>query len=108
MPIPNQNRNQEFERDVEKGLSITQLATKYRISKRQVSRLKKKLREKGATRQPVTKETATRPPVSPGTEKMAFWLDRDIKEKLKILAVKEGRTASAILREILREYLKNK
>lgn len=30
------------------------------------------------------------------TEKMAFWLDRDIKEKLKILAIKEKRTASAI------------
>jgi len=42
------------------------------------------------------------------TEKMAFWLDRDIKEKLKILAVKERRTASDIVREILRKYLKNK
>jgi len=40
------------------------------------------------------------------TEKMAFWLDKDIKEKLKILAVKERRTASDIVRELLREYLK--
>jgi len=39
-------------------------------------------------------------------EKMAFWLDKDIKEKLKILAIKEKRTASAILREVLGKYLK--
>ena len=56
----------------------------------------------------VAKETATRQPVPMETEKMAFWLDRDIKEKLKVLAVKERRTASDIVREILREYLKNK
>ena len=56
----------------------------------------------------VAKETATRQPVPMETEKMAFWLDRDIKEKLKILAVKERRTASDIVREILRKYLKNK
>ena len=52
--------------------------------------------------------TSTRQPVSPGTKKMAFWLDRDIKEKLKILAVKERRTASDIVREVLGKYLKNK
>ena len=56
----------------------------------------------------VAKETATRQPVPMETEKMAFWLDRDIKEKLKILAVKERRTASDIVRELLRKYLKNK
>jgi len=39
---------------------------------------------------------------------MAFWLDKDIKEKLKILAIKEKRTASAILREVLGKYLKGK
>jgi len=56
----------------------------------------------------VAKETATRQPVPMETEKMAFWLDGDIKEKLKILAVKERRTASDIVRELLRQYLKNK
>ncbi len=108
MPIANEQRDKQFKRDIEKGLSITELATKYRISKRQVSRLKKKLREKEATRQPVTKETATRPPVAPGTEKMAFWLDRDMKEKLKIEAIKKKRTASDIVRELLRNYFRNK
>jgi len=61
-----------------------------------------------APRRQVSKETSTRQPVSPGTEKMAFWLDRDIKEKLKILAIKERRTASDIVREVLGKYLKNK
>lgn len=85
----------------------------------QLSRLRKaKVDVPTSTRQPVsritaprrrvTKEPVTRQRVSEATEKMAFWLDRNIKEKLKILAVKERRTASDIVREILREYLKNK
>lgn len=108
MTEPGKKRDERFEKDVEKGLSITQLAGKYHLSQRQISRLKKKLREKEAPQRQVSKETATRLLVSSGTEKMAFWLDKDIKEKLKILAIKEKRTASAILREVLGKYLKGK
>lgn len=52
MPIPDKKRDQQFKKDVKAGLSITELAKKYRLSVRQVSRLKKKLGEKGATRKP--------------------------------------------------------
>ena len=45
MPVPDEKRNKQFKKDVEAGLSITELAKKYRLSVRQVSRLKKKLRE---------------------------------------------------------------
>ena len=108
MSVSDEERDKRFKEDVEKGLSIKELSEKYHISRRQVSRLKGKLKEKEATRQPVTKETATRQRVSEATEKMAFWLDKDVKEKLKIEAIKEKRTASDIVRELLRKYLKNK
>ena len=108
MPMLDGERDKRFKEDVGKGLSIRELSEKYGIGRRQVSRLKGKFKEKEATRQPVTKETATRRRVSEATEKMAFWLDRDIKEKLKIEAIKERRTASDIVRELLRKYLKNK
>lgn len=108
MAKPDEERKKRFKQDVEKGLSITQLSEKYGIGKRQVSRLKNKLKKKEAPRRHVAIETATRQPVTTETEKMAFWLDRDIKEKLKIEAVKEKRTASDIVRELLKKYLKNK
>lgn len=108
MSVLDEERDKRFKKDVEKGLSIRELSEKYGIGRRQVSRLKGKFKEKEATRQPVTKETATRQRVAEATEKMAFWLDRDVKEKLKIEAIKEKRTASDIVRELLRKYLKNK
>ena len=95
MPEPNKKRDEKFKKDTEKGLSITQLARKYRISKRQVSRLKQKL---GLT----TTQTAT----STSTKRMTFWLPMDMIEEIKGIAAKEKRTASAILREILEKYLK--
>jgi len=97
MPIPDEKRNQQFKKDVKKGLSITQLAGKYRISKRQISRLKKKL---GLM--------STQTAASTSTKRMTFWLPLPVIEKIKNRAANQGKTASAILREILREYLKNK
>lgn len=86
MPIPNEERDKQFKRDTKAGLSITQLAEKYRLSKRQVSRLKKKL---GLT------------PTSTQTKRMTFWLPVSTIEKIKERAAKEKRTASALLRDIL-------
>jgi len=97
MPIPDQERDQQFKEDVQAGLSITQLAGKYHLSKRQISRLKKRL---GLT----STETAA----STSTKRMTFWLPVDMIETIKRVAAKEKRTASAILREILEKYLKNK
>jgi len=97
MPEPDQKRNQQFRKDIEKGLSITELGVKYRISKRQVSRLKKKL---GLT--------STQTAASTLTKRMTFWLPQSTIEKIKGLADSKGMTASAILREILGRYLKNK
>ena len=93
MPEPDQKRNEEFRKDVEKGLSITQLAGRYRISKRQVSRLKKKL---GLT--------STQTPTSTSTKRMTFWLAQSTIEKIKNKAAKQGKTASALLRDILERY----
>jgi len=90
MPLPDKNRNQEFEKDVEKGLSITQLAEKYRLSKRQISRLKKKL---GLTSTPTS------------TKRMTFWLPVPVIEKIKKRAANQGKTASALLRDILDRHL---
>jgi len=91
MPEPDKKRDEQFKQDIKKGLSITQLAGKYRISKRQVSRLKKKL---GLT--------AT----STSTKRMTFWLPENMIDKIKRLAAEERRTASDILRGILGKYLK--
>ncbi|MBA7493966.1 hypothetical protein ES702_04532 [subsurface metagenome] len=99
MPVPDEKRDRQFKKDVEKGLSITQLAGKYQISKRQVSRLKKKL---GLT------TTSTQTAASTSTKRMTFWLPLDMTEKIKGIAAREKRTASAILREILGKYLQNK
>ena len=97
MPMPNEKRNEQFKKDVEKGLSITQLAGKYRLSRRQISRLKLKL---GLT----TTQTAA----STSTKRMTFWLPVPVIEKIKRLSTNQGKTASAILREVLGKYLKNK
>ena len=42
------------------------------------------------------------------TRRMTFWLPVSVIERMKMLAAKQGRTASAILRELLGRYLKNK
>ena len=99
MPIPNEKRDEQFKKDTEKGLSITQLAGKYRLSKRQISRLKKKL---GLTS--TTTQTAT----STSTKRMTFWLPVSTIEEIKKKAANQGKTCSAILREILGKCLKNK
>lgn len=104
MPLPDEKRDQQFIKDVEKGLSIKELSKKYGIGPRQVSRLKKKLREK----EPPWKATSTQTVTSTSSNRMTFWLPRDMIETIKRVAVKERRTASAILREILGRYLKNK
>jgi len=99
MPIPDKERDQQFKEDVEAGLSITQLAGKYRLSKRQISRLKKKL---------WLTSTTTQTAASTSTKRMTFWLPVDMIEEIKGIAAKEKRTASAILREVLGKYLQNK
>lgn len=97
MPGPDEKRDEEFKKDVEKGLSIAQLSQKYRIGKRQVSRLKKKLE---------LMTTTTQTAASTSTKRMTFWLAQSTIGKIKGLAHSKGMTASAILREILGKYLK--
>lgn len=102
MATPDQKRNQQFKRDVEKGLSITQLAKKYRLSPRQVCRLKKKLREEEEVPIKLTSPaTATATP----NKRMAFWLPASTIEKIKKMAVNQGKTCSALLRDILDKHL---
>jgi len=103
MSIPG---DEKFREDVEKGLSITQLAGKYRISKRQVSRRKKALKEKVFLREVMSPYPQATPP--PSTKRMTFWLTEAQVKWIKKRAVIERRTSSSILREILEEKLKNK
>jgi len=99
MPGPDEKRDEQFKKDVESGLSIKLLSEKYGIGKRQVSRLKKKLN---------LTTTSTETAASTSTKRMAFWLPVDMIEEIKGIAAREKRTASAILREVLGKYLKNK
>lgn len=106
MPEPDKKRDEQFKKDIEKGLSIKQLSQKYGVSLRQISRLKKKLREKPIEVTSTLPSTATS--TSTKRKRMTFWLPVDTIETIKRVAARERRTASAILREILRKYLKNK
>ena len=89
MPIPNEKRDQQFKKDTKAGLSITQLAKKHKLSKRQISRLKKKL---GLTA------------ASTSTKRMTFWLPQSTIGKIKKQAANQGKTASALLRDILKKH----
>jgi len=101
MPIPNEERDKQFKKDVEAGLSIKDLSKKYGIGLRQISRLKKKLREEKVSIGLTSPATATATP----NKRMAFWLPASTIEKIKKLAANQGKTASAILREILKKHL---
>jgi len=103
MPLPNKERNKRFKNDVEKGLSITELAKKYRLSPRQISRLKKKLTptSKPAIQQP------TKPTIQQ-YEKATFYLYPGQLKDIKRLALEKNKNISELAREILRKYLKNK
>jgi len=97
MSIPDEKRDQQFKKDIERGLSIKELSEKYRIGKRQVSRLKKKL---------ILTDTSTQMSASTSTKRMTFWLPEDMILRIKRIAGQEKKTASAILRELLGRWLK--
>lgn len=124
MAKPKEARNRQFVADWKgKGLSDEELRDKYSLSPGGLKALKARLRKKDPSlyvKSPASKqrrekatspsrqvatETEPRRQLSEEREKMAFWLPRTMKEKLKILAVKEKRTASDIVREILRKSL---
>jgi len=101
MPEPDQERNQQFSKDVEKGLSIRQLSEKYGIGFRQVSRLKEKLTptSKPAIQQP------TKPTIQQ-YEKATFYLYPGQLKEIKRLALEKDKNISSLIREILREFFK--
>lgn len=103
MPLPDKNRNQEFKKDVEKGLSIKQLSQKYGIGLRQISRLKKKLT-------PTSKPTIQQPtkPTKQQYEKATFYLYPGQLKEIKRLALEKDKNISGLIREMLGRYLKNK
>lgn len=104
MPEPDEERDRRFKADVENGLSITQLAEKYRIGRRQVSRLKKKLRK----REPSPRVTSplTQTSTSANLRRVTFWINREMIDRIKALASEQGKTASALVRDIFTNYLK--
>ena len=97
MTEPDKKRNKRLKRDVEKGLSITELARKYKLSKRQISRLKKELKpEKQITRKP---ESQTK-------IKATFQIPESLFMQIKIKAAQERKGISDLVGEILERYLK--
>lgn len=101
MPVPNEERDRQFKRDVKAGLSITELAKKYRLSVRQVSRLKKKLREKEPTSKPAIQLTSK--PIK--YEKATFYLYPGQLKEIKGLALEKDKNISELIREILKKHL---
>lgn len=98
-----QERDEQFKKDVKSGLSIKQLSEKYEVGIRQVSRLKKKLKvaSKPATQQ-VTKPTIQQ------YEKATFYLYPGQLKEIKGLALERDKNISELVRETLSRYLKNR
>lgn len=104
MSIPDEKRDQQFKLDIDKGLSIKQLSEKYGIGERQVSRLKKKLKEKEPTSKPAIQQ-ATKP-TKQQYEKVTFYLYLGQLKKIKRLALGKDKNISELVREVLGKYLK--
>ena len=106
MAYPKQERNQRFLEDWQVyRLSNERLGQKYDLTIGGVKALKARLRQKERASQ-TTDQKVTSPSTS--TRRMTFWLPEDMISQVKGLADKEGKTASAFLREVLLEYLKRR
>lgn len=132
-----EERNRQFIEDWKRGSNDKELGEKYHLSIGGVKGLKARLRKKypslyirekpkpltevekevarasgglvrfaRKTKEPV-KLTSTQTSASTSTKRMTFWLEEKMIERIKDLAAKEGRTASDILREILRKSLES-
>lgn len=129
MAFAKEERNREFLQAWKAGANNGALAERFGLTiggvKALKARLKAKSREKieqtSTSTSTVTPEapgkvaperkgklTSTSTQTSTSTKRMTFWLPESSIEEIKGLAAKEKRTASAILREILGKYLKNK
>lgn len=104
MTEPDKKRDRRLKKDIESGLSIKQLSKKYHIGTRQVSRLKKKLKEKEPTSKPAIQQ-ATKP-TKQQYEKVTFYLYLGQLKKIKRLALGKDKNISELVREVLRKYLK--
>lgn len=108
-------RNQQFITAwKEEGLSDKQLQKRFGLSEGGMRGLKARLRAKdsalytGRSQKKVKEPSVVTSPststqTSTSTKRMTFWLPGDMIEKVKAKAKKEGRTASDILREIIRK-----
>lgn len=103
-----EGRNKLFLEDWQRGLGNESLGVKYNLSIGGVKALKQRLRVKqtGQVKQKPSQVTSpsTSTQTSTSTRRMTFWLPTDTIKALKTKAKREGRTASDILREILREF----
>jgi len=106
MSIPDEKRDEQFKKDVEKGLSIKELSGKYGIGERQVSRLKKKLKEKESTSKPTTQQAIK--PTTQQYEKATFYLYPGQLKEIKRLVLEKDKNISELIREVLGKYLKGK
>lgn len=110
-------RNQQFIRAwKEEGLTDKQLQERFGLSEGGVKGLKARLRAKDdslyngkpkekreSSSQVTSTSTTTQSSASTSTKRMTFWLPGQTIKDIKAKAKREGRTASDILRKILRE-----
>lgn len=84
----------------------------YAVKRRQPSGKVTSTSTSMVTQEAPKKEQVTSPvtstPTSTSTRRMTFWLPKEMIRELKSRSVRERRTASDILREVLGKYLKNK
>ena len=125
MAFPKEERNREFLQAWKAGANNGALGKRFGLTIGGVKALKARIKAKSRKKTELT-STSTVTPEAPGkvtpekkekvtstststsTKRITFWLPEGMIDKIKGLAGKEKRTASAILREVLGKYLKNK
>lgn len=112
-------RNEQFIRawKIEK-LTDKQLQERFGLSEGGMRGLKARLRAKDSalytgkksipSKKVTSPSTSTQTSASTSTKRMTFWLEEGMIETIKAKATKEERTASDIVRELLRERLENR
>lgn len=113
MAKPKEKRNEQFIKAwKEEGLSDKQLQDRFGLSEGGMRGLKARLRAKdpslysGKIKKKVREFSSevTSTTAQTSTKRMTFWLFKDMIEKIKAKATKQGKTASQIAREIFSKH----
>jgi len=111
MAKPKEERNRLFIEDWERGLGNEDLGKKYGLSIGGVKALKQRLRQKYPSL--YQKKPASKPGIQQTSKlskykKVTYYLDSEMVKTIKKLAVDRDTDISELIREILREYLRER